>query len=375
MPSNNNIIITDIFGSKQISNDTPILIIRNLPLSYLTPHDEDTTEYARSEGIYNINIDKLHNSLEKKVQYINIFIPIGQVKINEKYGDTIFDTLLANTKLIMTTTNYIKLCKNEWIGIINKKDGSSLKSLSTIHSQNKPEYQIPVFPKSAIKIVDYMNKPYYDLYINAKCMKNGYRILNQYYFSGVQHKMIDTSGEIRSMYIPESSGETNRKVYYTTQGSVNSDTNCVSNDNDISINECNGTVNNDVIFGLKNKKSDWFNKKKTLVLKQRDEPWFLDANIVGDVLHTTDPHKVTGAVKVIGTIDDNTDEINMPFTSDCEDGELNKGYSRLDKYKKCVKSTEHYENMEGDNTILYSILSILILIFIIKRSSSNTILV
>ncbi len=532
--------ITDVMGSKQIDINTPIIILNKVPYSYLVPIFIRTIQpNTQKKDVYYVDTDKLHNDLEKREQFINRFIPVGQIQIkrssdSNKYHNKWFSVILANIRAVPVTTNFEEISKNTWIGVIRKGDKIS-RSLGVIHSEKKPVIPIPVFPESFLKKVDFkefdqvksenttqkknhslsgstidnildgalngvindddnddMNNmlmpnggiensfnntysnidPSYSAYRNLYSTKKyGKWVLSEYKFNinNVNLKMIDSSGRIRNMHIPSKllkntsniqnqnqnqdqddnednifsvggvndasdnmqgnqsvtpkdviddtndlgiSNTFDRKVFFSTQGSIESDDNCEiakDNLNKMTMNECNaislkkgynskstrlsqnqniviGNNNDDdgVLYsiskkpeGFQNKKgSKWFTKGKTLVLKEKDEPWFLDARIVGNVLNTTDPHKVTGELNLIGTIDlaDNV-ELQMPFNSNCEAPEPIIGYSRADIDEKCLgKKPPVYENFSNNNNnnnnnnvIMYIICFIILLLLIFRR--------
>lgn len=291
---------------------------------------------------------------------------------------------------------------------------------------------------------------YKDLYSTKKY---GKWVFADYKFNinKVNLKMIDSSGRIRNMFIPSKLlnntsdipdqdddnvfsvsddsenmqgnqsvtpknviDETNdlgisdafdRKVFFSTQGSIESNDNCEpakDNLNKMTINQCNaislkknkiniiGNNADDILshnvlspnlystrepegYQIKPNGSKWFRKGKTLVLKEKDEPWFLDARIVGNVLNTTDPHKVTGELNLIGTIDLDNDIEQMPFSSTCLAPEPVIGYSRADINDKCQgKKPPVYEDFANNgtsynNAIMYIICFIILLLLIFRR--------
>ena len=83
---NNDIKITDINGSRNIHLNVPILILNDIPLSYLIQHDNDIP-------VFNINIEKLYNSVKYNIQQ---FIPIGQIYISNNKLKTCFNILMIN---------------------------------------------------------------------------------------------------------------------------------------------------------------------------------------------------------------------------------------------------------------------------------------
>lgn len=380
--------ITDIFNTNNIDNNTSILILKNITENYLIPTDK--------EYIYNIDINKIYNNIENVIPYILNFIPIGQVYL-ENCKDKI-TILLANEKIIASTKNYEKLTDNIWVGII-RKDKRISRSLGTIYSTTKPNMLIPVFPKSLlIKLKDVDNKDIYkNIYTHKSYNKMG---LNVYSFNMDRNyiKMIDISGEVSDMCISSLNSSlskhkknitnkknnnsnynnsnyyknmnNNRKIYYSAQGGIKTNSNCISGKetiNKFSIDDCNAIKDTKVI-----KHSNKMNNN--IILKESDEPWFLNENIVGDAINSDSPHKITGINNgnkpLIGNVYGDTDEINSPFKSDCVRGN-NIGYSRNDKNKKCF-NIENYSNTNDKCNTLNNIIILAIAIFIIysicKRS-------
>lgn len=387
------ITLTDVMGSKHIDVNTPVIVLYRVPIAFLILIN-------MQENIYDVNTDKLHNSLEKKIQFIHRFLPIGQLQpINKtkKY----FNIILANTHIIPTATSFELIDRCEWAGYIKKNDNVS-RSIGTIHGTTKPNIYIPVFPSSFLKKVDDndgIDPNYVDVHSSHKY---GRWILIKYKFNidKTHLRMIDSTGDIGNMFLPiypkdimqldlDNDDNYNRKIYFTVQGTIASDTNCIptgenSNMGKPTLNECNGsylqpqphpqpqanddnTMSNDISpYHEKTKRSKWFKRGKTIVLKENNEPWFLDASIVGTALHTTDPHKVTGTINTLGTIYGNDDEINMPFKSDCKTDEHIIGYSRYDKKQKC---REGFDNKKFNyNNIIIYVMCITIILLLVFRS-------
>lgn len=401
--------ITDILGSNKIHINIPMILLKNVPSWYLFPADKE-------DNVYWIDVDKLHNDLEKMVQYIYEFMPIGQIRLQNTRNKK-FTILMANTKIIPTTRTFERVDDKDWVALIRKNDKTN-RSVGTIRSVEKPSVNMPVFPRSFFQKVNPDNQDYLiydDLYSHEDY---GRWALNKYAFNidRTNLKMIDSMGEISNMFIPmtpmdmhddiqTNDGNFNRKVYFTTQGSIVADTNCVpprETLNKLTINECNGTYvgkpdiaandegmlafnetmgsQSDRFDGSGKGRSKWFKKGKTVVLKEKDEPWFLDADIVGDVLYTSDPHKVTGSVNLIGTNYGDEDEISMPTNSGCVTDDLIIGYSMADKRDKCFgierfgddDSNDPYDTCENgsnyNNTIMLIICVMIIVLLLYRRN-------
>jgi hypothetical protein len=319
------IIASDIMGSKGISINTPIIILYDVPCSYLIPRK--IPEHAPNEIKYlaqYVDIDKLHNDLGHTIHFIEKFYPLGQI-VNS-YAKT-FNLIMANTRIISTTNIFEEISPDIWIGVVRKDDKIS-RSLGTIYSIGKPTHTVPVFPSAYLKknnvnlYEKHFDSIYKDLYSSDKY---GSWMLNKYKFNvdKTNLKMIDTTGEINNMFIPSVStvANDNRRIYYNARGDIVSDTNCIPSVDDAgktTLNECSGFVaaNDDDVSYLDNnlniihttKHKDLARKnrkllesenknKKALVLKEKDEPWFLDSNIVGNASYTPNPHKITGFIE------------------------------------------------------------------------------
>jgi hypothetical protein len=371
------IIITDIIGSKDINKNTPIIIIRNIPSSFLLS--------TNIENIYDVNVDKLYNELEMLIQYISFFIPVGQIyfdsyTINKK-GNLTFDIIMANTRIIQTTNSYNEIAQNVWVGIVRKDDKIN-KSIGTIYSIGKPKYTVPVFPLSYMIPYDDMkndkNINVYKFIYSDK--KYGHWILNGYKFNidRTKLKMIDSTGDIGIMDIPETNfysyKDNDRKLYFTAQGDIANDTNCIPSIDNLSkatLNECNGIKLSKSIYGRHG-----HNKKKMqLVLKENDEPWFLDSTVVGSASEDDEPHKITGYISnppdgIIETDygDGILDETEDTFSSPCKKS-LPSGYSRAEQNDSCI--IEGYDNIENTqydyNNMIICFLSICVVILLFYK--------
>lgn len=342
-----NIIITDILELDKIDNNTPLLIVKNIPSSYLINIDG----YNK---IYWIDINKLHNTLEKQIKFIYDFVPVGQIKTNKN----IFTTILANTKLIPTTQSYEKIKDGEWVAII-KKNGKINRSIGTFKSIDKPLINMPVFPTNFLQKysnINFNNNTYKDLYSHKSF---GKWIFNKYMFNIDKSnlKMIDSSGNISSMYIPVSNiniyndeKEETNKIFFTTQGNISNDAKYITSmayDN---------TSLQDYITVYKNmdNKNRLSKKNKTLVLREKDNPWFLDYDIVGDAINTHTPHKVTGLTTISNndiTLNNNSDIVTLNDNNNNISDDIN--------------------NDNHNNSILL-IVCFLVLIFVICKMLKNT---
>lgn len=451
--------ISDILGSDRININTPILVLTNVNKWFFK---------KCNKSLCDLDTQKLYKYIEKGFRFIDKFVPVGQIKISDKAKQK-YTIILANSRIIPISNSYELIKKNVWIGVIRKGDKIS-RSLGTVYSQEKPSSYIPVFPESFLKKSEHDYEPetsiYSDLYSDASY---GRWVFTPYNFSvdKRQLKIIDSSGEITNMTIPDavayhvtpnsviddsysdSGKKYNRNVYFTAQGSIVSDDNCVpAQDNmDKMFNkECNardGSIDfidtsfllqrPDVLSLLKDKspvfspreiksaenskmndnikasdddslalneeskyvdafalpkRDSVFKIGKTLVLKENEEPWFMNSAVVGTAAASTNPQKITGKVdETIGTLYGNIDEIDAPFKSDCviDPTEPRSGYSRYDKYQSCVNnkrdSTGYDDDYDSDtveqfssstdymNNVIMYVLCIIIVALLLYRKS------
>ena len=446
----------DIFGSKSININTPIIILHNVSREYLIP--------TCNIGIFNVDIDKLQNDLEHRIQFIDRFVPIGQIQIknnwkNNKNGFGGVTIPMANTRIIHVTNTFDEIAKNVWIGII-RKAGRESRTLGTIKTKGgSPKTTYPVFPSTFLNKLDNYNEDESnsnnDIYANIYSDDSyGRWVLNTYKFNvdKTHLKMIDSTGEMSNMYIPKpilpedvldvGYGDDNydRKVYFTAQGLIVSDSNCVpplDNMSKMTINECNGatvgnpvrrsvrrpvrrpvkrsmkqrsgTINNALYtdsidldsvrandddqltltlneevkyfndsFATKSKRTSFphgHSKEKKLILREKDEPWFSDAGIVGTAASISNPHKITGIIdgkttiplmsrdtiisqnelidaSNLGTISGDEKETQALYVSGCKSGNAAQGYSRYEQNQNCGRDNiENFTESFTENTV------------------------
>ncbi|VBB18413.1 hypothetical protein YASMINEVIRUS_876 [Yasminevirus sp. GU-2018] len=453
------ISVEDIFGSSNININTPVIILRNVSREYLIPITNVVAE---------LNTERLHRDLGHRIQFIDRFVPIGQIstinplayKKSSAPKKREYVVPMANIRIVHTTNTFEEVRDDVWIGVVRKNDKES-RTLGTIASRGSPKTEYPVFPSTFLKRdtsqpedADVESEMYRDVYSDDVY---GRWTLNLYKFNvdKTHLKMIDSTGGISSMYIPKpvvpsdvvdvGYGDDNykRKVYFTAQGAIVSDSNCVpprDNMNKMTLNECNATasrvngvpysVNLEGIYandddqlalnlnesaefmtnepkrrrsrGSQNQQvsqdvkmssapytsalSKTFKRGRKLVLREKDEPWFTDSDVVGSVASVTDPHKVTGIVDgtpigtIIGILDGDEDETEAPYSSPCVGNEPSTGYSRLQKAEKCSgkRTKNRNENFEGEsdsdasymehvnNVIMYVMCVIILLLLVYK---------
>lgn len=447
-----------------ISINTPIIYV-TLGYGYLSEITPETT----AKNIYDLNIDSVRETLRKRfgdmfenTEHINDYVQVGQIypkslstinKIKydtekDYYKDSYTDsdnysnltiqdrdvdgdepktvsiqhisTILVNTRIVPMSNEYVKIGKNIWIADTTTNN-IRMRSLSTIYSEKRPEFSIPVFPLSFLERVSSAdNRSSYELFSDKSY---GVYVLNDTALNidKLNMRMINPMGRVEinpRVFVPMNPRELsqdnetgldkkyNRKVYFTAQGSLAADDNCVKPiDNMMKMHmmECNGyksdlednyntntsnnidltnniehmnntklmgSIEDDRVFGKVITEKD-----KKIVLREKDEPWFTDPYIVGEVAEYDDPHTVTGhnetlemteselyeaierlkpkgsigswkgdadTLVLIGTFDGDTDEINMPYNMDIIDRDCDPstiiGYSRYDKLQKCLKN-------------------------------------
>lgn len=429
-----------------ISINTPILNI-NIGYALLKPINKNGNS---KDYIFKVHIKKVrdilrrdHGHMFEEPNHVNDYVPVGQVDIRYKgdrssSADPNISIILANTRVVPLSKQYRKIRNNVWVAEATIS-GTRMRSIGTIYSKTIPTDTIPVFPVSYFKKVS-DNEPNYDVYSDRAY---GRFTLNDNALNIDKKnlRMINSTGDISlipsNTFVPQTPGELygsdmsgmderfNRKVYFTTQGSIANDPNCVKpRDNMMKNNqmECNGiatTINsiepmaNDNDDLRMNERVDGSNsieefnsssddsqssdntqyselqyselqysnntvrevltsRERQLILREKDEPWFTDPEIVGDIAVYDDPYTITGhnntfeasdeelydiidelkpkgslgvlqgdsdTLVLIGTIDGDTEEINAPFSSDCKMDPVI-GYSRYDKLQKCLGNSD-----------------------------------
>lgn len=390
----NEIKLVNVMGSEYIDIETPI-IVANIGPEFLISVD-------KKNNIYRINMKRIYDVIQERVEFIYQFTPVSHIKLRN-YSPKQINVLLANKRLIPHTTSFQRVGKtNDWYGIIKKRN-TIAKSLGTFRSLTKPSHEVPVFLSKYIK--EYNSDTDVDFHIHTN-KKYGNWTINKYAFELDTSKinMIGPTGTISKMFIPVTphdlqldtvtgkEGKFNRKTYFTAQGNIVSSTNCVApteNMNKMTLNECNSVevaANDDGSLSLNETISgysdigfnDNHNKNKnhknndSLVLKEKDEPWYLNHNIIGNGVEIANPHKVTGTVnslrRGLGTVYGDSNEINSPFITDCKLDNVT-GHSRLHKHNRCLG----IEGFDGDNEDIddnvnynnYIVLSLCIIILFI----------
>lgn len=396
----------DIFGSTMITLKTPIVILRNVSPEYLSIPEfkNDDGIILDDVGIYNINIDKLHNDIGHYYTFIDRFTPVGQVYSDGEVSERLFTIILANTYIFNLATQYKEISRNIWVGYYSKSDVNS-RTISCIYSIGSPQTKYPVFPSSYLKKVDTdaddedTYKIYSDLFVTKQSGKWVFDTL-KFNMDKTRLVMIDSAGSISNMYIPKpvtpkdvidigyGDDSYDRKVYFTTQGSIVGDSNCVpplNNMNKMNINECNGmgshnigTKNNvdteysinahdddqlslgmndiaitDISSNTRTKKGKTFSKGKNLVLREKDEPWFKNREIVGDAANTAHPYRVFPS---LDSLDDTNGKNDNQY--DNQNNALNSGgcntqygYSRYEQAANChaLNNINNINNVNNTN--------------------------
>lgn len=353
--------ILDLYENDHIDSHTPIIVL-TIPKRYLI---------NIYKNVYEVDILKIRNNIERKMVFINLFFPMGQVRINDdsKYHEV----LLANKNIFPLSNKYKQIKKNIWIAHLN----DSL-SIGTIISNQKPNYLTPVVPK---KLLVKTNEYNYNVYSDPSY---GNYVINKYSLGINNNKVriISVDGDISSLNIPVSSNDIisdsisgnynfDKKIFFSTQGEIKMNSNCLhpyDNLGKFSQDECNATTYNiepmsntslddnekvsniDMIYSKKSK-----NKKgRKVILRETSEPWFNDIDIMGKN-HAHDlSHKITSSniiLDLTSTSDDESNIIVKPKEKmrnmesdldsnysdpnyDCKDNKVI-AYSQLDQLHKC----------------------------------------
>lgn len=316
--------INDIYENEHIDSHTPIIVL-TIPKRYLI---------HIYKNIYEIDIFKIRNHLEKKLVFIHLFFPVGQVRITD--DSKFYEVLLANKNIFQLSDKYKQIKNNIWIAYLN----DSL-SIGTIISDRKPDYSIPVIPK---KLLVKTNEYNYNIYSDPSY---GKQMINKYLLGVNKNKVriISVDGDISSLNIPVStndivsdsiSGNYNfdKKIFFSTQGEIKMNSNCLhpyDNLSKFTQDECNAVTYNiepmsnisiddnekvsnlDMTYSKKSK-----NKKgRNVVLRETDEPWFNDKDIMGKNHDHELSHKITcpkgnyqSPLEI--QIDDKTNTISRP---------------------------------------------------------------
>lgn len=392
-----------------ISIDTPILYI-TIDTSFLIP--------TSNRNVYDIDIDEvrqyLHNLRSNEFEnpsHIDDYVPIGQIQISpQNFTVSTISTILVNTRIVPQTNTYKQIKPNVWIAEANVSN-TKMRSIGTIYSKSKPNFQTPVFPISYLKrTMGFNNNIYSD-------PKYGKFILNDTALNVDKKnmRMIDTSLNIS--FIPKN---VDRKVYFTAQGTISNDPVCVKSDDKIDILECNAQIDTKLDTKLDTKidkldkldiksdiksdsksdpKLDTIDKSKKLRLVEKDEPWFLNPDIVGDIAHPNrDPHTITGHhvslqltdeelydvledlkpngtygtitgdsdnLVLIGTFDGEQDEVNAVYSSNCKvDPQI--AHSRYESYLMC-NNIEGFTDADKNYTNIVRIICIVIILLMVYK--------
>src|SRR5579872_4624012 len=103
--------VSDILGSKRININTPIIFLTGVPKKYLISTND------MNKTLYNVDIDSLHRNLEKRFQFIDRFVPVGQVNTlnqTDTKAKKTYNMVMANTRIVPTTNNFEEIKKNIW---------------------------------------------------------------------------------------------------------------------------------------------------------------------------------------------------------------------------------------------------------------------
>jgi hypothetical protein len=402
--------ITNILGSRIIDNATPFIIIYCDDMSKFL----DKIKFVNPYTIYRTNIPRLTDYIkQRKIEFdISIFSPVGDICSDRK----ITKILLANKNIVPCSSVYKYIGKLGtsvlWIAEMKRKTIQS-RSIGTIltNTMTPPSFETPVVPRSYLINMDFGQSLLKGNDLNILNVRSdGLWILIRDKFNTIpkwdthDFKYISRKGNYLSVadddsenikLLPENSR--NQKITTTDDNQLMINNKClevtssgkvvlkkcnssnsqkwISNGNNfVSIannveNKCIGyDENGDIILQqCENvswtKKNDdnnnWTNiKGKTLVLKNRNNPWFTNEKIVKNVEYFQPPipkpicsyDDFTPAVKCSPKEKISYDDINI----DCKEQ-----FQQKKKNKKKKKNT-------SSNFIILLLVIILLIVIIIK---------
>ena len=407
--------ITNILGSRIIDNDTPFIIIYCDDMSKFL----DKLKFVNPYTIYRTNITRLTDYIkQRKIEFdISIFSPIGDICSDRK----ITKILLANKHIVPCSSAYKYIGKLGtsvlWIAEMKRKTIQS-RSIGIILTNNMtpPSFETPVVPKSYLINMDFGQSLLKGNDFNILNVRSdGLWILIRDKFNTIQKwdtrdfKYISRKGNYLSVadddsenikLLPENSR--NQKITITDDNQLMINNKClevtgsgkvvlkkcnssnsqkwVSNGNNfISIannveNKCIGYDENGDIILQQCENVSWTKqnddsnnvtdnnwasiKGKTLVLKNRDNPWFTNEKIVKNIEYFQPPMP-----KPIGSYDDYT-----PSVVKCGPKENRISYDDINIH--CKEPFQQKKKKKKKNTssnfIILLLVIILLIVIIIK---------
>lgn len=175
-----NIVITDINGNYNITASTPIIILYNIPIDYMS---------LVYDTIYIVD-KQIYKYIKQKI-FDDIFVPVSQIKEN---SSELYNVMFANTTIFPLASYYKEIKQNVWIGKTTISR-TLYKTIGTIMSKTKPTIKYPVFPSYMLAKRDYkINNIYKDIYSDnsyGKWKLNTNKLTNNNFYSKL--KMVENS--------------------------------------------------------------------------------------------------------------------------------------------------------------------------------------
>lgn len=405
--------VTDITGSTNINNDSPFIIVKSNNM-----HDH-LVKITSDNGysVYRLNYQSLSKLVNKYSAFIDMdnYMSIGDLCSSGE----ITDVILANKNTIASMNKYKKVGTignhTAWVGKATK-NGNELRSIGVVLTEkdSPPKFNIPILP------INYLVKMHFG---GSKIRGNEFNILS-YFTDGlwtiVVSKFMDhesyfkysnTNGKylssINSTLSMKDSKDNMQNIRYTSDGQLMIDNKCITVNNgklilsvrsntdlnqkwvkkadkfmslsDSNFNKCLGIdKNNNVVLKNCPKSVEWdFQnvdyidvrnpkwksvKGKSLVLVDRNDPWFLNKDIV-DVIE----HPGNGKISPIGydLVKDDQTPSRIGGTPKKNRSSFSDGYFDGDQKDKIIETFDD-ESDSSDNFLLI-LLSIVLLIVIIIR--------
>jgi hypothetical protein len=274
--------IIDIFGSKDITHETPLIILNT---NNFIPIGNHNNKY-----ILKIDIDSIHKQYKNKYSFIKYFRPAYYISITTKNYDNC-KIILVNDKIFPFTNDYKYLGNSLWKA---KPYNNKLTSLGCILSETKPTYYLPLFPKKYLFKNDkkITNNSFNNIYNNIFCNSENY-IFDKYMLDIHKNKFINYDND-------------NDDMYYSNINKINNNQNNNQNNND------NNNQNNN--------QNDNDNSK--IILTNTLNPWFNDIN--------NDSHNNNDIYYDMNNNDNDNNNNDIKYDIDYDNDELLKNDSYID---------------------------------------------
>jgi len=405
--------ITDILGSRNVDNNTPFVIV-----SYNNIHKYlNKLGSINQYNILRINYDPLLNYIaeEKNTNEFNInnFIPVGDLCSKSE----ITNLILANKYVIPTTKRYKQVGIVDgmtfWTGFLKRKGKESRSiGITVTKDKNPPEYRVPVLPRSYLVKMDFTESLIagneFDI-LSLKTdglwmiVRNKFgKSINNFKLLGLNGKYLSSNNNKLQLRDKNSS---NQNVSYNAQGELVMGGMCLTtNDNkSVTLDKCASNkkqkwvpYNGNFISMLDNKfnsclsvdtkdnvitkncklssEAEWdiqngdekdvrnitwpTVKGKTVVLTTKDNPWFLNKDIVGEKVYINNNNPTSNDPYYKGYAKYKTN-CKAPQEGDKSQGH---GYSYANSLDNCVEGFSE----SNDNFVLLILIIILFILLIVK---------